>query len=263
MRFRINFTLEGKAPFTLPASYQSEFSAWIHKMLHFENDEFNKWLKKKAYTDSSGEYHMYTFSDVVFPGHKNQNDKILVEGNKADMIISFYADPEIESLLYPIFEKQEFKVGDMQGKVAFKVEKIEKIEEPDLSKGGSYTFRCISPMLVSENNKVDGPFHSPDQKDFDKIFFKSLMFKYANLVKFMAIDPGKGLPNLKELEFKLIGKPRPKIVKIKSDTPHQKSVKGFVFDFNLKAPEELLKIGYNGGFGDFNHLGFGCCELKQ
>lgn len=263
MRFRINFTLEGEAPFALPASYHSDFSNWIHKMLHFGSDKFNKWLKKKGYTDSSGEYRMYTFSDVVFSGHRNQNDKVIIEGNTAEIILSFYADPAIEPLLYPIFEKQEFKVGDMTGKVAFKVENFEKIPEPELSKGGSYTFSCLSPMLISENTTVDGPFHAPDQKDFDKIFFKSLMFKYAKLVKFMAIEPGKGLPNLKELEFKLIGKPKPKIVKIKSDGPHQKSVKGFLFDFKLKAPEELLRIGYCGGFGEFNHLGFGCCKIKS
>jgi CRISPR-associated endoribonuclease Cas6 len=37
--------------------------------------------------------------------------------------------------------------------------------------------------------------------------------------------------------------------------------KGFEFDFSLTAPVELMRIGYYGGVGEKNSLGFGCCEL--
>jgi CRISPR-associated endoribonuclease Cas6 len=263
MRFRISFRLLGESPFFLPVNYQSEFSVWIHKMLHFESAEFSSWLKSKGYADASGEYRLYTFSDVLFGAHKHHDDSLVVEQDHAEMLISFYADPEIQDFLSVIFDNQEFKIGGQKGKVAFRVEKFEKIPDPSIKKGKSILLSCLSPMLISDGNLNEGRFLAPDDKGFDKAFIKSLLFKYANLVKFMSAEPGKGLQDLQNLKFKLTGKPKAKIVKINTGSPHQKSVKGYLFDFEISAPHELLKIGLNSGFGELNHLGFGCCDLKR
>jgi CRISPR-associated endoribonuclease Cas6 len=263
MRFRISFRLLGESPFFLPLNYQSEFSVWIHKMLHFESAEFTAWLKSKGYTDASGEYRFYTFSDVLFGAHKHHDDRLVVEQDHAEMLISFYADPEIQDFLTKIFQNHEFKIGDSKGKVAFRVERFEKVPDPVFKKSKTITLSCLSPMLISEGNLQEGRFLAPDDKGFDKAFIKSLLFKYANLVKFMSAEPGKGLPDLQNLKFKLAGKPKAKIVKINTGSPHQKSVKGYLFDFEISAPDELLKIGLFSGFGELNNFGFGCCDVKR
>ncbi len=261
MRFKIDFKLQGEAPFSIPVNYQSEFFAWIHKMLHFQSEPFRKFLENKKFLDANGEYKLFTFSDVVFAPHKLVDDRIVVEDDYASMILSFYAQDDIEPHVMDTFRNQEFKIGDTRGKVSVKIDNIKSLEVPDFGKLKSVVFTCLSPVLIKEPGNTD--YLNPDQKGFDKIFFKNLMFKYANLVKYMPSGPGNDLSGLNDLQFRLMGKPRPKHVKIKTDTPHQKSVKGYMFDFEVKAPEELLKIGYNAGFGDLNHLGFGCCELKK
>ena len=263
MRFKMSFRVTGEPPFFLPVNYQSEFSVWIHKMLHFESVEFSSWLKSKGYTDASGEYRLYTFSDILFGAHKHHENRLVVEQDHAEMLISFYADSQIEDFLLKIFENQEFKIGDKNAKAAFRVEKFEKIYDPEFTEGDSIILTCLSPMLISGDSKNDVHFLAPDEKGFDKAFIKSILFKYANLVKFMSGNKGKGLPDLQSLKFGLIGKPRAKIVKINTASPHQKSVKGYMFDFKLWAPVELLKIGLYGGFGELNHLGFGCCDIKK
>ncbi len=261
MRFKIEFELQGEAPYSIPVNYQSEFSAWIHKMLHFQSGTFRSFLADKKFLDATGEYKLFTFSDVVFGPHKVVDDRLMVEEEYASMILSFYAQEDIEPHVIDTFQNQEFKMGDARGKVSVKIDKIQSLEMPDFSKLKKAVFRTLSPMLMGEpgSNK----YITPDQKDFDKVFFKSLMFKYANLVKYMPSGAANGLSGLNDLQFKLMGKPRTRHVKIRTDTPHQKSVKGYMFDFEVKAPDELLKIGYNAGFGDLNHLGFGCCELKK
>lgn len=261
MRFKIDFKLLGEPPFSIPVNYQSEFSAWIHKILHFHDNAFTNWLKEKKYLDSTGEYKLFTFSDVVLPPHKLHDDRYQLEGDTANVVISFYAGQEIRAFIESMFPEIEFKMGDSRGKVALKVESIKHIEHPEFNEKQKIKFSCLSPMLLSEPGNNSGAYISPEQKDFDKVFFKSLMFKYANLVKYMS--QGNGLTGLNDLQFKMIGKPKSKTVKIKTDTPHQKAVKGYVFDFEIKAPLELLQIGYNAGFGELNHLGFGCCEIKK
>lgn len=262
MRFKIDFKIQGEAPFSIPQNYQSEISTWIHKQLHFQNPDFKNWLADNKYLDSNGEYKLYTFSDIEFGPAKAQNERITIESNHGSLFLSFYAPEEIRSFIIPIFKDQEFKIGDSRGKTAIKTENITEVNKPDFSKLNKIVFSCISPMLIADKGNSSEIFSSPDQKDFDKIFFKSLMFKYANMVKYMNENNG-GLANLNDLKFKLIGKPKTKIVKIKLDTPHQRAVKGYMFDFEVKAPVELLKIGYNSGFGELNNLGFGCCEVKK
>ncbi len=260
MRFKIDFKLVGQNPFVLPANYHVEFSSWIYKMLHFQSDKFTQWLKNKSYMNENGEFRLFTFSDIIFEEYKTHQDKLLIQNDNASMILSFYADEEIEPFVYPVFENQEFKIGDKSGKVIFKVDRLEKVNE-NLKNKRKHAFRCLSPMLISEKANADGPYISPEQKDFDKHFFKNLMFKYANLIKFMGSGASNTLTNLSDLQFQLKSKPKSKIIKIKTDTLHQKSVKGYVFDYVVNAPVELLKIGLNGGFGELNYLGFGCTEL--
>ncbi|RLD54679.1 MAG: CRISPR-associated endoribonuclease Cas6, partial [Bacteroidetes bacterium] len=33
------------------------------------------------------------------------------------------------------------------------------------------------------------------------------------------------------------------------------------YKFKIKAPKELLRLGYYAGFGEKNSMGFGCCEV--
>jgi CRISPR-associated endoribonuclease Cas6 len=263
MRFKIDFKLLGEAPFSIPVNYQSEFSTWIHKMLHFQSTGFTNWLAEKKFLNNFGEYNLYTFSDVILAPHKVQNDKITLDDNNAGIFLSFYAPADIEPFIHSVFKDQEFKIGDSRSKIAVKIENITSMVPPVFNAAKKMEFSCLSPMLIAQPGQSSDTFLSPDQKDFDKIFFKSLMFKYANLVKYMPSNTGGGLSNLNDLQFKLLGKPKTKIIKIRIDTPHQKSVKGYLFNFEVKAPEELLKIGYNAGFGELNNLGFGCCEIKS
>lgn len=260
MRFKIHFTLNGESKLEIPTHYHVEFSNWIYKVIHFQNPEFIDWLKNKSYLDHKGEFRMYTFSDLILKDYKISEDKIIINDNSAAVVLSFYADPEMEPFVEKAFKDQSFKLGEKGDKISLSVSKMEKIDLPRQAQS-KVKIKCLSPMLITEPGKSEGPYLSPDQKDFDKHFFKSLMFKYANLIKFMGPEAAKGMANLNDLEFNLKGKPKSRIVKIKTDTPHQKSVKGYIFNFELKAPENLIEIGINSGFGELNHLGFGCCEI--
>lgn len=262
MRFQIKFELQGEGPFEVPVHYHNEFASWIFKVLHFGDEEFSRWLQSQGYLDSQKEYKLFTYSDVSFGDYKVQGDRLVIARQNAEMLISFYATPEIEPYVYKLFKDQEFRIGDSKGKVTVRIVDVVKLGDPELQLQEVF-FTCISPMLISDASKGNAIYLSPEDKGFDKVFMKSLMAKYANLIKLGPDKGANGLSNLQDLAFKLHGKPKGRIIKIKTDTPHQKTLKGYVFDFSLKAPESLLKIGYLGGFGEMNHLGFGCCEIQK
>ena len=62
----------------------------------------------------------------------------------------------------------------------------------------------------------------------------------------------------KEFSFELIDKKiKSKLITIKTNTPAEAKVRGYLCSFRLKAPLELMKIAYEGGIGEQCSQGFG------
>ena len=61
----------------------------------------------------------------------------------------------------------------------------------------------------------------------------------------------------------ILSKPKSRLITIKANTPHESKLRGYLFDFKIKAPAEVIKLGYYAGFGEKNSLGFGCCEVIE
>ena len=59
--------------------------------------------------------------------------------------------------------------------------------------------------------------------------------------------------------FKLLSAPKARLLHIK-----QTKVKGYLFDFELMAPKDLMRLGFLGGFGEKNSsLGMGMVGIKK
>ena len=52
-------------------------------------------------------------------------------------------------------------------------------------------------------------------------------------------------------------KVKSKLITIKTNTPYESRVRGYLCSFRLKAPLELMKIAYEGGVGEQCSQGFG------
>ena len=71
-----------------------------------------------------------------------------------------------------------------------------------------------------------------------------------------------GIPYAGEntFDFTVLNEPKSVLVKIKSDTPAQTKVRGYMCRFRMKAPLELMKIMYESGIGEECSQGFGCVK---
>lgn len=261
MRFRIVMDLVGEGPNLLPVSYQPEFSSWIYKTLHFGSDSLFKWLEKGGYLDQNNEYHLYTFSNLKLTDFSHEGDRLLIKQSSTSMCLSLVAAEGIEPFISELFQKQEPRIGDKKSKVQFKVSQVERLPEPEFS--DNMTLSCISPLVLTNREKKKPEFLAPDEKNYGVLFFKNLMAKYATMVKQLPSASQGGLSGLTDLKFKLLGKPTSRVVRINPGTPYQASIKGYLFDFAVQAPAELIRLGYHAGFGDQGQQGFGCCKIKK
>ncbi len=261
MRFKLHLQLQGDGLHSLPSNYQNELSSWISKILHFGSEPLQKLLKEKAYLDQNQQFGHYTFSPLHARDFSHQDDRMLIGDSRIHLFLSIIPDDDIGSLVIDVFSKLEGRVGDKKSKIEFVVDEVELLPEPVFAE--EVTMSCITPMVFSDaSNPKKIQYHSPEDKGFEKLFLKNLLAKYAWMMRYFPQKVNVALPELSELRFSLIGPAKGRVIKTRTETPNPVSIKGYLFDFAVKAPAALIRTGYDLGFGEQCNLGFGYCELK-
>lgn len=261
MRFKLHLQLRGDGLHSLPANYQYEISTWISKSLHFGSEPLQKLLKERTYLDSNLQFGHFTFSPLQVCAITQHEDRMLIDDNRISLTLSTIPDNDIGSFLVEVFSKMEGRVGDKKSKIEFVVDNIEWLPEPVFP--DQVTFSCLSPLVICDASNPKKPVYlSPLDKGFEKLFMKNLLAKYAWMMRYFPAKVNLVLPDLSALKFGVVSQPKGRVVKVRTETPNPVSLKGYLFDFTLKAPSALVRTGYDMGFGESCNLGFGYCELR-
>lgn len=268
MRFKFQLELQGEPPYVLPVNYQYELAECINKIIHFNDKAFVQKLEKDGYLNENNQFDFFSFSNLDLKNHHQEEDRLITDEPEADMLFSILVDEDIGQHAAKLFTGKEMRFGDKKNKISLKVKSADIQPEPKFS--GSMDFKLLSPLVITDdsggiksslNNKTK--FLSPEDKDYERLFIKSLMTKYALLMKSVKSGFASTISsNFSKLNFKCTSKPVSRIIRINSENNKPVSVKGYLFDFNLTVPEELIKLGYYSGFGEYNNYGSGFCVIR-
>lgn len=246
----------------LPINYQYEVSAWIYHTLHFGDAAFAEWLHNKGYNTGNRSFKLFTFSNLMAQRFKVMQDRLRILSDQATLYLTFRIDEAMQHFVQGLFQQQRLRIGDRKSQADFEVSRIEMLPEPEFST--KMTFRCLSPMCVSKpverNGKLQSWYLAPDHPEYAERLFENLLMRYQ------AVSPNTEKPDtdsLKHTSFTLKSSARSRLIKIKADTPQETRIRGYLFDFECQAPAELLKFGYEAGFGEKGSLGFGCVALDE
>ena len=273
MRFKL--TIEsgsGHNSNILPLNYQYELSSWIYKILNHGNEEFAEWLHKEGYTNDYKNFKLFTFSNLIIPKYQIKGDRMQIESRINELIVSFYPIDSLEYFITGLFNNQQFTIGDKKSKAAFTVNTVEKLPEPEFQ--NTMEFKSLSPILVShKNNETQkyAEYKHPEDDNYGDLLIKNLVEKYN---AFYGADANPfGVPNPERVkpletdnfdyELKTLTKPKSRLITIKSGTKQESKLRGYLYNFRIKAPAELIRLGYYAGFGEKNSLGFGCGEIVK
>lgn len=259
MRFKLTLrkTKEQEAAI-IPVNYQYPVSSWIYKVIHTGNNEFAAWLHSQGYSDGEKQFRLFTFSNLQIDNAKVVGDRLIINSNTLVLILSFYPIEAMEHFITGLFQNQQFTLGDKKSQAAFAVQTIERTPEPNFLP--TIKFKTLSPICISQktdNNQKYAVYKHPKDKNYGQLLINNLFTKYNT---FYAIkDKNQYLdPEYNHCDFQLSDAPKQKLITIKAGTPQESKLKGFLYQFSLKAPEQLLRFGYYAGFGEKNSLGFGC-----
>jgi|WetSurMetagenome_2_1015567.scaffolds.fasta_scaffold29263_1 CRISPR-associated endoribonuclease Cas6 len=265
MRFRLILSVNrsNNSSGILPINYQYELSSWIYKTINKSDGKFSHWLHDTGYTRQNRKFKLFTFSNLYPEKYKVEGDRLKLLSDQVSLVASFYLPAAVEHFITGLFRAQEFSLGDTVSSVDFGVSRIEKLPEVDFGK--EMKFRTVSPVVISISESGESRharYLSPLEEQYSDLLAGNLVNKYIALAE-GGIEVLKGTGVDHEVALKVLGQPRQKLIKIKAGTAEQVFLKGYLFDFMLRAPAELMRIGYYGGFGEKNSLGFGCCEISK
>lgn len=259
MRLKIKFSLNGNKQI-MPLNNNYPISSWIYKVLSRADNSFTKLLHDEGYILENGKtFKLFTFSPLYFPKHTwkivTHTDRMEVWAKKAWLTVSFHLPEQSEKFVMGLFKDQKAFIGDKKSGIELKVECIEAIKTK-LYDTKVVKLRTISPIVMGitvdgfENEQYVPPIHF----DYKRVFLQNLLDKYS--------ASGKNNSKIEDIDFYLTKLyPKTSMQTIKAFTAAETKVKGYYYEFELKAPKEIIEVGLNAGFGSMNSLGFGFCEV--
>ena len=257
MRFRVSLELAERAQRRLPLNYQYELSSVIYRLIHSGNGEYGDWLHDHGYMDDRKQFRLFTFSNLMIERKRIEGDRMIIQSPEISMILTMLPTESIQYFINGLFMNQSFTLGDRLSKVPLRVKSIEAM--PVKTFRESQTFKLLSPMVLSlkTENERYARYLSPEEPGYGELLARNLKQKYKTI-------HGQEHPFDESMtRFRLLSPSRKKGILIKADTPQQSRIIGYLFDFSLEAPAELMEIGYYAGFGGKNGMGFGCGEVSR
>lgn len=259
MKFLIHLTKGDKGSF-LPLTYQYELSNAIYSILEKAYPEYSQFLHMDGFNFGGKGLKPFTFSILQFDDYQVHRQYNLIEhtGQHVVLDIRFTVDPKAEGFIKRIFMDQFIILGDQQNRVVYQVTRIETA--PTVAFQEVMVYRCLSPIFILASGSDGVEEYLLKDGGFPKILKENLLSKLLNY--FPEIQGLKELDNYcPEINFQLLNEPREKDISLRTFSEEPIKGIGYEFDFKVKASPILQELGYFGGFGSKNALGFGCVEV--
>lgn len=270
MRFRLTLRPH-KTLQKLTLHYSYPFAGWIYSRIKEADAEYANFLHREGYTveGSNKTFKHFTFSnfEVRYKAKaiEKGDDFILLTEKPIYITVSFFIDKAAEDFIIGLFKNQNISIYVKNYQADFVIEAVESLSKNDFS-GNTQLMVAQSPIVIAQK-RADGKddYLSPTHPNFAKLFAQNLLSKYESIYgKSLMLDDA----TVKSLiGFRLVddSKMKSRLRAIKQNKDNQTKVKGYEnFVFELKAPSNMIEVGFYGGFGKHTSAaGMGFCELYK
>lgn len=258
---RIKIIATKTKPTNIPYNYQYVLHAAIYDLIRKSSKEYSKFLHDVGFVEGERHIKLFTFSKLFFHSYK-----ITPKGfNFVNQFTFYFSTPipkSFETFVLGIFSDQKITLNFGEKENVFLIKNVEVL--PDIDFHNTMKMKCLSPIVISTNNSEEftGKQHFLDyMRPKERILFIENM-KNNLLTKYRLVHNCK-FEGSQDFEFgfdpNYIVKRNGRISKLITFKNNIKII-AMEAPFTIKADTELIKIGYECGFGEKNSAGFGMVE---
>ncbi len=240
---RVHVTFQADKPVLLPWNYPEKLQGFVYRTIGKASPELAARLHSEGFVVGSHRYKLITFS-WLYPRSATMKGNGLLMEPPIHWWMSSPLATVIEAFLYGLLTSFEVSLGNQ--KLVVDVVHV----EPNLLSDEKMLLETLSPIVAStgvlEEGKLRKVFLSPESQEFSRVITENLQRKAAALW-------GKEIPG--EVEMK------PVHFRSRLITIYGVKVRCYEGVFDARGNPELLRLGYEAGFGERNFQGFGMMRL--
>ncbi|HBX45214.1 CRISPR-associated endoribonuclease Cas6 [Limibacterium fermenti] len=257
MRFKLTLRVARSSGRLLPLNYQYEQSAVIYRVLANANRAFSAWLHNNGFEDESGKrFRLFTYSRFYVPQYLIKGRFMEVLSEYVEWYISFLPENSTAEFIQGLFHDQSLEVGNREAVMRFEVQQVSLVPPPDYT--GTMAFETLSPICLANRDDARRiTYVAPDHSSAPSLIQMNLISKYHAFTR--EIYPQEDVA----IAVRLLSKAKPVLITIKTGTPQESKVRGFLCRLALTAPPDLMKIAYECGLGVKNSIGFGMVKAVE
>jgi len=247
-------------------NYNYSLSSAIYKLLEFGSPEFSSFLHDLGYSIENKYYKLFTFSIKLEKTALDYNSLILISPKAELYITSPLIDDFIKNFVIGTFENRAIEIMSDNIFTKFNINQVEIIPEPTFS--NQMHFKMMTPLVLSTYKLYSGRLnqyyfrYNDNIEEINRVFQQNLVNKYQVITKRTYSGNGikiswdeKYIENATKKNKRLSKK-----VSIIKDIKNPIDIIGIYCPFKLEGDPELIKIGYEAGYGEKNSMGFGMVE---
>ena len=283
---RIELILENPRPdagAAVPLAYNHTLASCIYQTLAASSADYSEELHDRGVPFQGKHFKLFTFSQLLADRRRVVGDRLILFSPIVRWLVSSPVDEFIIHFANGILERGVVRVRDTQ----FPVREIRTLPPPTFT--SNMRFTCLSPITVSTHIDVPGlhPLQYCRLEDgfYEKVA-ENLRRKHALLTAFSPCPAERGegegegpssnpisqqstTASPARTNHQLMMTFDPDYVARKQGRIHKlirykdTDIFGYLAPFKVEGSPELIRIGYECGFGDGNSKGFGMVELDR
>ena len=252
----------------IPLNHSYHLAAVIYNTLSRSSYEFATVLHDQGYAPegSQRKFKYFTFSNLQIPIRMVERGEIVSRSRLVTLYLSSPKEDFLQHLILGLFAEGSLRIHN----ALFGKECVEKLPEPEWSE--SMTFSMLSPLAVSVYRDPSSDMNTKEYLRYDDsrlsdMLLHNLQAKYRGL--FGCEPPENGAPFSMRFEEEYLkrvrekGRSVEKLITIKDSSGKETRVKAIQCPFTVTGYPELIKVGYECGFGENNSMGFGMVKVSS
>lgn len=252
---RIELTLANPRRETVvPLNYNHLLAACVYQTLATSSTDYSEHLHQEGYLFQGKHFKLFTFSQLLAERRRIAGDRLVIQSPIVRWLVSSPVDDFVVHFANGILERGMVRIGSID----FPVREVRAPPTPEFTP--SMRFTCLSPITVSTHTDAEGlnPLQYCRLEDnfYEKVV-ENLRRKYTLLTG----EDASQLNLVMAFDLTYIAKRHGRIYKIirYKDT----KIFGYLVPFTVHGDVELIRVGYECGFGDGNSKGLGMVEVDR
>ena len=253
---RLLITLEAERTISIPVNYQEYLTAAVYGYVSSGAEDYGKFVHDEGYIGEGGKrFKPFVHSWLRIPGSRRR-----IVGDRLQILpgpIGWQVSSPLDDFLRP-FASGLLQTGSLQiGKEHVSIAAVEAAATPNIS--GDERFTCLSP-IVATARRPDGTTQylrpTEDEPAFSEAIRKNLITRYQAFTGSPPCDTNLTISFDQDYLRANHGG-------TKKATYKNIDIIGILAPFKATGSADLIRLGYEAGFGGKSACGFGFVEVVR